>query len=250
MVLNLKGFSVNKYSKLLASLLLMAVFAATPASAISISDFTTIPPPSVILTFDAITSNNPNTAQTDAIGDNIGLGVAYDAVQELLLFEFVNLAADGVIAEIYFDDDNGLLGNLGIYDESGAGVDFATNAESEVKPRDLPGGNAVGFVADRELSSQANNPAPKKGVGSGERVTLSFSFLGNDLEQIITSLGDGSLRTGMHVISIGEYSEGFVNTPFDPNTPPGPQVPIPEPATALLLGMGVAATVIRRRFAA
>jgi hypothetical protein len=240
----------NRKRRTFLTSLVVIMVACSTAGAISITDFTVIPPPSIILTFDAITSNNPNTAQTDAIGDNIGLGIAFDAVQDLLLVEFVNLAADGVIAEIYFDDDNGLLGNVGIYDESGAGVDYATNAEREVKPKDLPGGNAVGFVADRELSSQANNPAPANGVGSGERVTLSFSFLGNDLEQIVTSLAEGSLRTGMHVISIGEYSEGFVNMPFDPSDPPGPQVPIPEPATALLLGMGVVATVIRRRVTA
>lgn len=227
------------------------------AGALTVSDFTVSPEPFLFGDFINITNNvssgSGNTTRSGIIGSKLGYGVSYDIGASLVLFQFVNIADEGVISEIYFDDDLGLLSGLAIYDESDPLVDFHTNAANTVNPGNLPGGNApgVGFTADVALSAEAKNPEPKWGVGPGEHLTLSFVGVAGDpttlIDSIIDAITNGDLRIGLHVKAIGTYSESYVNIPPDPTTPNDNDLPVPEPTTLVLLGMGSSFLLMRKR---
>lgn len=151
-------------------------------------------------------------------------------------FHFRNAGPEASsISEVYFDDGS-LLALSTVVD--GPGVDF----EPDANPPDLPGGeNAVppfqvteGFLAQSVPSPSMN------GVGPSEWVMIDFTLQGGQTYlDVVDDLTTGALRIGIHVIAFDSGgSESFINAP------------VPEPGTAVLVGLGLLALGLRRTRAA
>ena len=176
-----------------------------------------LPAAAATLGFGCITNNS---ATDCGIGESQLQVDVTDEAPGQVRFTFRQTGPDqAVISEIYFD--GGALASISSI-VNGTGVSFAQGAN----PPDLPGGNNATppFTVTPGLLAQAANPAPTNGVGAGEQVAIILNLQsGTTFSDVLTDLGNGSLRTGIHVISFASgSSESFVNTP------------LPEPANALL----------------
>ncbi len=188
--------------------------------------------------FGCISNNN---ATDCAIGEaQLSVDVT-DAGGSQVLFTFSNSGPLlSAITDVYFDDGT-LLGIAGLIDLDDnalgpfgdAGVDFSTGAS----PADLPGGGVVGFVTTAGFSADADAPVAFEGVDPGETLGIVFDLIGGgNFADIIAELTNGDLRIGIHVQDYsGGGSESFVN------------VPVPEPGTALLIGLGLVGLALSPR---
>lgn len=105
------------------------------------------------------------------------------------------------------------------------GVLYMTGGE----PPALPSA-PTGFTTNLEAS--AKNPKPANGVNPGEYVDIILTLSsGVTYSNLQTAIANHSTFMGLHVISIGAYSESFVNNGHS----------VPEPSTLLLLGAGLIA---------
>lgn len=183
--------------------------------------------------FTEITSNSPINLSSQLSVD-VTSGTGADA--GLTLFKFTNTGIlASAITDIYFDWGAGSALTY-VKDIESADVSFDPFA----MPPDLPGGNPISFTADwstdSEPPAQPNGVNNFTGTGSQEYLTLAFS---GDFNSIITSLDNGTYRIGLHVQGLSDDgSESYVNTP-----------PVPEPATMMLFGSGLAglAGMVRRK---
>jgi hypothetical protein len=157
--------------------------------------------------FDTCTVNNPGDVE-------IGKAQMWVDVVELdgnqVKFHFYNLGPEASsISEIYFDD-GALLGIAKI--ENGPGVLFVQGAD----PPDLPGGQdcvVPPFNVTAGFLAQSAPPPSDNGVGPGEWVDIYFDLKDSKtFDDVITDLGSGALRIGIHVIGFASGgSESFIN---------------------------------------
>ena len=180
-----------------------------------------------------------NVTNNDADDAAIGEAQLYMWVEDLgngqVSFLFGNEGDEASsIADIYFDDsDPLLLDYLSTVITNSSGVSFSEGA----KPSNLPGGGS--FEAD--YSADSDSPVQPNGVNPGETVLFTFDMNdGYDYDDLIAVLDENALSVGLHVQGFDSGgSEGFIST--------GPGDPVPEPATMLLFGTGMACLAGYRR---
>lgn len=171
-------------------------------------------------TFYNITNNCPVD-----VASNFEMVVSEDS-EGIVRFTFNNIGSDdSFIMGVYFDD-GALVDSLFQIDDNPTAVDF----DQLTTPADLPGGNEMSppFVTTDSYKAKKDGSA-FQGVNSGESLGIVFDLdNGYTFANVLTDLGTGDIRVGIHVGGIGdlaECSDSFVN--------------IPAPGAIFLGGIGV-----------
>ena len=191
--------------------------------------------PTLTCSFYNITNNNPVNA---AIGE-IQLSVDITGVNnDIARFTFANAGpADSVIAQIYFEDTDGLM-NFNSFDTFESGVYF----EQITGSLNLPGGNQSFVNFTESYGFAAKPPAPRNGIGPGESLAILFDLETADCNELISSIEQGQLRIGIQTVDFPDgNSESFITYP------PGNGVLIPAPASFGLCLIGSASALLLRR---
>ena len=187
---------------------------------------------SYTLDFDCITYNSTTDC---SIGENQLSIEINDIGNNQVEFIFLNTGLeDSSIEGVYFDDGS-LLGISYLIDKDDgvgglAGVDFTGGSAS---PPKLPGDNIANpkFIVTSGFLADSDPPTSKNGVNPNEWLGVVFDLqAGREFEDVLTELGNGDLRIGMHVIAFESGgSESFVNNAFT----------VPLPAPVMLFASGI-----------
>jgi hypothetical protein len=150
-------------------------------------------------------------------------------------FKFLNSGPEASFIDgLYFaDPPPSLLGGAPKFVYSDAGIKFSAGCS----PGDLPNKWGTTYCSD------ADAPAPKNGANPDEWVQVSY-LLKNPATQ--------SLATVVNYINAGTFDigikvQGFASGGSEWGVVAPPRTTVPEPGTLALLGIGVAAMVVRRR---
>lgn len=201
--------------------------------------------------FSLISSNG------DPANIDLGLAVSFGNTpgDERMYFEFVNDSFapndQSVVTGIFFETMD-LLGPPSFVEGTNPGVQFESSNGGN------GGSGGFGVTFNNDLSMGASSSPVQNGIGSGQSLLLAYDFNGDAATlagDVLGGLELGEWLIGVHLQATGadaEQSEKLVAT-FLPNGPgapenPDPQIPIPEPASLVLLGMGTSLLVARRRF--
>ncbi|NET40103.1 MAG: hypothetical protein F6K19_50560 [Cyanothece sp. SIO1E1] len=193
---------------------------------------TTMPAQAFTFNFKNITNNSSTNA---AIGESQLFLEVTDAGNGQALFTFLNQGPDAAsITQIYFDDeDNSILSDIALVDDSAGGVSF----EEARRPGNLPGGNPIDFDADFEVSPTSRGGVANNGISPTESLGITFDLAGT-FDNLINELSNGELMVGFHVQAFQDGgSESFVSVRPPENPPTGNSQDIPEPGTAVAMGL-------------
>ena len=181
------------------------------------------------LGFTCITNNNSADCATGVAQLSVDVT---DPGGGQVLFTFSNSGSYAAsITDVYFDDGS-LFGIAQIIND--VGVSFTQDSISSVAPPELPGAHSIlpVFETTEHFLADSDPPVQPNGVNPGESLGIKFDLIsGQDFQDTINALNNGSLRIGIHVQGFANGgSESFVNKP--PSQ-------VPEPTTFLLLGSGL-----------
>jgi hypothetical protein len=189
-----------------------------------------------IFGFGNITTNSPNP---EAIADQLFMDVN-TLTPASSSVTFTNTGpSESSISEIYFGSDLTTL-NLSIDSvlSSSAGVSFDISGASPANPPGFEEFANWWSITIAAAESEGPGGTSHNGINPFEYLELGLSYTSTStLSELIQS---GELQVALHVISIGEYSDTFVND----------TTVIPEPASLILMGsVGSLLGFVRKRFA-
>ena len=168
----------------------------------------------VKVSFACVTFNNATDAATGHAQLTATVGKTGDSASDVVYLTFANTGtAPCSIARVYLDGAG--VSALDVVSQS-AGVSFSAKANG---PRDLPGGNAIGFAADVMIG--AKPPVQPNGVNPGESLVLAIRpAAGLSPAAILAAIANGYIKIGIHVQGFaGGGSESFAGVPAPSETP-------------------------------
>ena len=172
--------------------------------------------------FTAITANDPS-GFSQLVGESqMKMEVVVSEEGEVRFLFVNNGPEESSVSQIYFD----FAAELDLRLTSIGNADGVSFSSKNVSPNNLPSGQAIFKAFESDLAVGATKPSSKNGINPGESLELIMNY--NSSYGIISALENEYLRVGLHVISLGQYSESFVNV-------------VPEPATLPLLLSGTIA---------
>jgi hypothetical protein len=181
--------------------------------------------------FSTITTNAPNR---EAIADQLYMdAVTVDAFSSSVMFTNVGPASSS-ISEIYFGTDLTTLDlNIQGWSSCSPGVVFDISGASPPNP---PGYQDFSFWWSVTVASaESQEPGSQNGINPYECLMLDLSYTsGSTFSELLQS---GEVQVALHVVDIGENSDTFVNT----------TTIIPEPASAMLIGVSLSLGIFIRR---